>query len=330
MGTITKALDLLNFFAKQKPEIGLTEFVRLVNRDKATVHRHLTELMENGFLEQNPVTRAYRLGPAILRLSGVREATHPLRSVLRPIVEDIARQVGELTHVSLLQGDVLSPALHFDPMTHGTQVAFDGVELEGIGRVSIDDIRQAADMGYKIKLLGVCRMSGRGLEQSMSPCLVPATSPLGQLDGGTNMVVIEGDQVGQIVLRGAGAGEGPTASAVMGDVMDIARGITISTFGKRATDLVPAKPAKATVPAAYYLRMSLMDKPGALARVATLLGNAGVSIDRMRQYGHSEGAAPALFVTHKTTRAALDEAIEAMRQTDVIVSEPVALRIESV
>lgn len=129
MGTITKALDLLNYFSKQKPEIGLTDFVRLVNRDKATVHRHLTELAENGFLEQNPVTRAYRLGPAILRLSGVREATHPVRSVLRPIVEDVARQVGELTHVSLLQGDVLSPALHFDPMIHGTQVAFDESEV---------------------------------------------------------------------------------------------------------------------------------------------------------------------------------------------------------
>lgn len=106
----------------------------------------------------------------------------------------------------------------------GTQVDFDAVELEGIGRVSIEDIRQAADMGYKVKLLGVCQMTGRGLEQRMSPCLVPATSPLGQLDGGTNMVVIEGDQVGQIVMRGAGAGEGPTASAVLGDVLDIARG----------------------------------------------------------------------------------------------------------
>ena len=90
----------------------------------------------------------------------------------------------------------------------GTQVNFDAVELEGIGCVTIEDIRQAADMGYKIKLLGVCRMTGRGLEQSMTPCLVPATSPLGQLEGGTNMVVIEGDHVGQIVLRGAGAGGG--------------------------------------------------------------------------------------------------------------------------
>ena len=104
----------------------------------------------------------------------------------------------------------------------GTQVNFDAVELEGIVSVTIEDIHQAADMGYKIKLLGVAQMTGRGLEQRMSPCLVPDTSPLGQLQGGTNMVVLEGDAVSQIILRGPGAGEGPTASAVMGDVMDIA------------------------------------------------------------------------------------------------------------
>ena len=84
----------------------------------------------------------------------------------------------------------------------GTQVDFDAVQLEGICAVSIEDIRQAADMGFKIKLLGVAQMTGRGLEQRMSPCLVPDTSPLGQLQGGTNMIVLEGDSVGQIVLRG--------------------------------------------------------------------------------------------------------------------------------
>ena len=215
-------------------------------------------------------------------------------------------------------------------IAYGTQVAFDGVELEGIGCVSIEDIRQAADMGYKIKLLGVCRMTGRGLEQRMSPCLVPATSPLGQLDGGTNMVVIEGDQVGQIVLRGAGAGEGPTASAVMGDVMDIARGTRLSTFGQPASSLKPATPARAAVPVPYYLRLALFDKPGALAKVATVLGDAGISIDRMRQYGHTENTAPVLIVTHKTTRAALDEALVAMDQTGVVDGTPVALRIEQV
>ena len=224
-------------------------------------------------------------------------------------------------------GHKLSP---LSAIAYGTQVAFDGVELEGIGRVSIDDIRQAADMGYKIKLLGVCRMSGRGLEQSMSPCLVPATSPLGQLDGGTNMVVIEGDQVGQIVLRGAGAGEGPTASAVMGDVLDIARGTRVTTFGAPASKLVKAVAARATTPAPYYLRMALADKPGALAKVASALGEAGVSIHRMRQYDHVNEAAPVLIVTHKTTRAALDTALAAMPGTGVVIGDPVALRIEQV
>jgi len=215
-------------------------------------------------------------------------------------------------------------------IAYGTQVAFDAVELEGIGRVSIDDIRQASDMGYKIKLLGVCRMTGRGLEQSMSPCLVPASSPLGQLEGGTNMVVIEGDQVGQIVMRGAGAGEGPTASAVMGDVVDIARGTRVTTFGAPASKLVEATPARAATPAPYYLRMNLADKPGALAKVASALGEAGVSIHRMRQYDHVDNAAPVLIVTHKTTRAALDAALDAIPATGVVQGEPVALRIEQV
>ncbi|MCK0149767.1 homoserine dehydrogenase [Marivita sp. S6314] len=210
----------------------------------------------------------------------------------------------------------------------GTQVAFDAVELEGIGRVSIEDIRQAADMGYKVKLLGVCQMTGRGLEQRMSPCLVPATSPLGQLEGGTNMVVIEGDQVGQIVLRGAGAGEGPTASAVMGDVLDIARGTRVSTFGQPSGHLVKAEAATTSTPAPYYLRLVLLDKPGALAKVAAVLGEAGVSINRMRQRSHDQDTAPVLIVTHKTTRAALDAALQAMVGTSVVEGEPVALRIE--
>lgn len=212
----------------------------------------------------------------------------------------------------------------------GTQVDFDAVELEGIGSVTIEDIRQAADMGYKIKLLGVAQMTGRGLEQRMSPCLVPDTSPLGQLQGGTNMVVLEADAVGQIVLRGPGAGEGPTASAVMSDVMDIARGIRMSTFGQPAKTLRKARAARAAVSAPYYLRMQLLDKPGALSKIAAILGDAGISIDRMRQYGHDDTAAPVLFVTHKTTRTALDEALAQFETTNVVSGTPVAIRIEAV
>jgi homoserine dehydrogenase len=215
-------------------------------------------------------------------------------------------------------------------LAFGTRIDFASVALEGIGAITIEDITQAADMGYRIKLLGVAQMTGRGLEQRMSPCLVPAHSPLGQLEGGTNMVVLEGDAVEQIVLRGPGAGEGPTASAVMGDVMDIARGLRLPVFGQPAETLAEAKPANSTVPAAYYLRLQLIDKPGALAKITAILGDAGVSIDRMRQYGHQDTSAPVLIVTHKTTRADLSEALAAVRETDVVLADPVAIRIEEV
>jgi homoserine dehydrogenase len=212
----------------------------------------------------------------------------------------------------------------------GTQVSFDAVELEGIGAVSIDDIRHAADMGYRIKLLGVAQMTGRGLEQRMTPCLVPADHPLGQLQGGTNMVVLEGDHVGQIVLRGAGAGQGPTASAVMGDVIDIARGVRVPTFGQPAATLARPVAAAVATPAPWYLRMVLLDKPGALAKIATALGEAGISIDRMRQYGHAGAHAPVLIVTHKATRDDVAHAMGRFAATGVLVGEPVALRIEEV
>ncbi|MGC8201989.1 homoserine dehydrogenase [Aliiroseovarius sp. PTFE2010] len=212
----------------------------------------------------------------------------------------------------------------------GTKVAFSDMVLEGIERITIEDIEQAADMGFRIKLLGVAQMTPRGLEQRMQPCLVPAASPLGQLEGATNMTVLEGDAVGQIVLRGAGAGEGPTASAVMGDVMDIARGFRTPTFGRPASGLADSVPAQTAIPAPYYLRMSLVDEPGALAKIATVLGEQGISIDRMHQYGHRQDSAPVLFVTHKTDRASIDASLAKMGDTGVIASAPVAIRIEDV
>ena len=215
----------------------------------------------------------------------------------------------------------------------GTRVSFDAVELEGIGNVSIDDIRLAEDMGYRIKLLGVAQMTGRGLEQRMTPCLVPSASPLGQLQGGTNMVVLEGDSVGQIVLRGPGAGQGPTASAVMADVIDIARGLRLPTFGIPASQLAVPIPASSATPAPYYLRMTLLDKPGALAKIATCLGDSGISINQMRQLhrpGDRAEDAVVLIVTHKASPADVADALSRFQTTSVLVGQPVAIRIEEV
>ena len=212
----------------------------------------------------------------------------------------------------------------------GTQVAFEAIELEGIERLTTEDIELAADMGFRIKLLSVAQISGRGLEQRTSPCLVPASSPLGQLENATNMVVLDGDNAGQIVLRGAGAGQGPTASAVLADIVDLARGSRVPTFGQPTASLAKPRPASSSVPAPYYLRMALHDKPGALAKIATVLGDAGISIDRMRQYRHVDPTAPVLIVTHKTSGSALREAIAEMAGTNVLAGEPVAIRIEAV
>ena len=143
----------------------------------------------------------------------------------------------------------------------GVAPSMEAIELEGIERVTIRDIRHAADMGYRIKLLGLAQVTGRGLEQRMSPCLVPASSPPGTLDGATNMVILEGDSVGQIVLRGAGAGAGPTASAVMADVIDIARGLRSPVFGRPRGEPRPGRAgargyARGALPAARAPRQA--------------------------------------------------------------------------
>lgn len=215
-------------------------------------------------------------------------------------------------------------------LAFGTQVDFGAVAVEGIERINLKDIEFAADLGYRIKLLGVAQMDGAGVEQRVQPCMVPANSSIGALDGVTNAVVCEGDFVGKTVFEGPGAGEGPTASAIMADVIDIARGASGPAFGVPAAGLVKAAPqTEGANPAEYYLRFLLKDEPGTLAKVTAALGDEGVSIHRMRQYGRDQQSAPVLIVTHETGRAALDRSLSAIAATDVSLAQPVAIRIEN-
>lgn len=212
----------------------------------------------------------------------------------------------------------------------GLKPDVDAITVEGIERVSLADIEHAADMGYRIKLLGVAQPADGGLEARMQPCLVPSASPLGRLEGVTNMVVLEGDFVGQIVMSGPGAGAGPTASAIVGDIVDIARGLTIPAFGRSAATLTAGTAQATPSEAAYYLRVTLVDAPGVLAKVAAALGTAGISINRMRQVEHDGAEAPVLIVTHATRREALDSALAEIEALDVCRAAPVAIRIEDV
>jgi homoserine dehydrogenase len=157
---------------------------------------------------------------------------------------------------------------------------------------------------------------------------------LGQLEGGTNMVVIEGDAVEQIVLRGPGAGEGPTASAVMGDICDLARGhapcrslASPPQHWKRRRTGERRSRRRVLLPAHWQARWTSRAR---WPRWRRFWVKTGISIDRMRQYGHPGADAPVLIVTHRTARPNLDTALAALPGTGVVAGHPVALRIEDV
>ncbi|MEM6933152.1 MAG: homoserine dehydrogenase [Pseudomonadota bacterium] len=212
----------------------------------------------------------------------------------------------------------------------GTRVDFNGVVTEGIGQITLTDIEMAGDMGFAIKHLGLARMHAEGLEQRVRPCMVPANTAIGALPGVTNTVIVEGDFVGQTAYFGPGAGEGPTASAIVADLVDVARGAMHPLFGRPARHLKKAQRlSHGEEHSPYYLRFTLADRPGALAALAAALGDAGVSIHRMRQYGHGDPV-PVVIVTHDAQRSSIDAALLAIGGLEVSKAAPVAIRIEEV
>lgn len=219
-------------------------------------------------------------------------------------------------------------------LAFGVAPDFGSVSVEGIDAVSLADIAHADALGYRVKLLGVARRSetagGATVERAVRPCLVRADSAIGQLDGVTNAVVVEGDFVGQCVFEGPGAGAGPTASAIVADLIDIARGAAGPAFGVPAASLF--QPVSGALrPAEHYVRLSLDDRPGALAEIAADLGVEGVSIRAMNQPDHAgEGGATVLIVTHACQREALDRALARVAARPVSLAAPVAFRIEDV
>ncbi len=215
-------------------------------------------------------------------------------------------------------------------LAFGGRPRFDAVHVEGIRHVSAMDIAFADQLGYRIKLLGVARMTADGLEQRMHPCMVPAQAPIAQVDGVFNGVVVEGDQVGSVVHEGRGAGAGPTASAVVGDIVDIARGLDLPTFGVPATELArhPIAPIAAHV-GSYYIRLMVVDEPGVLADISAVLRDHAVSIESLIQRGRNPGqAVPIVLTSHDTTEAAMRGALERIAALGAVLEPPRMIRIE--
>jgi homoserine dehydrogenase len=218
----------------------------------------------------------------------------------------------------------------------GTRVDFKDIYTEGISRISAIDINFARDFGYKIKLLAIGKRDGDRIEARVHPTMIPVDYPLADVNGAFNAIRLAGDFVGPVMFYGRGAGMEPTASAVVGDVVDIARNL-MAGIGRRTAPLgylddrierLAIKPM-AEIVSKYCLRFSAGDKPGVLARIAGSLGAHGISIESMIQQGRSAGeSVPIVIMTHEAPEGEVRRALEEIDALDFIKERTSLIRIE--
>jgi homoserine dehydrogenase len=219
-------------------------------------------------------------------------------------------------------------------LAFGTEVNLPSIEIEGIEAITLADIQNASDLGYKIKLLGVAVSHAEGVEQRVHPTLVPKGSPVSDTDGVFNAVVVKGDFVGDLMLEGRGAGAHPTASAVLSDIVDAARGRHAPAFGVAAADLKPYVPApRKAHEGGFYVALELRDRPGAVAAVASILAAEGISIESIMQRGtggaeQPRATAPFILITHNTLETAMRNALARIEKDGHVAQAPRMIRIE--
>ncbi|MEN0116881.1 MAG: homoserine dehydrogenase [Agrobacterium cavarae] len=221
-------------------------------------------------------------------------------------------------------------------LAFGSKIAADDIYLEGITNISIEDIQAAADLGYRIKLLGVAQLTESGIEQRVHPTMVPLDSVIAQVDGVTNAVAVESDILGELLMVGPGAGGNATASAVLGDVADIAKSRPgaqqVPVLGRPAKSLTDYRRAKMkSHEGGYFIRLTVKDKAGVFASIATRMAENNISLESIVQRSQmptEEGAQTIILVTHATMEDAIRKAVKAIKSEKYLVSEPQVIRIE--
>lgn len=215
-------------------------------------------------------------------------------------------------------------------LAFGVKIDFESLHIEGIRRVSALDISFAQELGYRIKLLGIAQETEAGISLRVHPAMVPVEKPIATVDGVFNAVLLEGDFSGPVFLRGRGAGEGPTASAVVADLIDLARGIHVPVWGMEESALAQARLVKlAELESTYFLRLMVVDQPGVLADVTAILRDHGISLESMLQHGRAPGeAVPIVLVTHETREAAVNQALANIAKLPAVLEPPALIRIE--
>ncbi len=291
-----------------------------------------------------PIIGALRSGLAankILRLAGILNGTcNYILTTMQREQRDFADVLADAQKLGYAEAD---PSFDIDgidtahkvailaSLAFGTRPDIASMHIEGIRRISLADIDYAASFGYRIKLLGIATMEGGKLLQRVHPCLVPATSPLGVIDGPFNAVQVEGDAVGRVVFEGRGAGAKPTGSAVVADIMAIARGDSFPAFTVASKDLLEVQSAPLDAhQGCYYLRLSLKDEPGVLAEFTRAFAAESISVHSITQRAiAADSSAQVIVITHETNEAAVARAAKRIAELSISVAAPVVLRIES-
>jgi Homoserine dehydrogenase len=220
----------------------------------------------------------------------------------------------------------------------GMPPAFEMAHIEGISRLEAQDIGHAEQLGYRIKLLGIARRRPEGIELRVHPTLVPSKRLIANVEGAMNAVLVKGDAVGQTLYYGKGAGSQPTASAVIADLMDLARQID-APMGARVPHLgvhpqsrrsLPVLPVSEAV-SGYYLRLRVADRSGVLADVTRVLASEGISIDAFIQHEpvDASGQTDVMLITHICREASVLKALDQLRALPTVLAQPVWLRVES-
>jgi len=222
-------------------------------------------------------------------------------------------------------------------LAFGIPLQFDRTYTEGISKIQPQDVANASALGYRIKHLGITRKSGHGIEMRVHPTLIPQRRLIANVDGVMNAVLVKGDAVGPTLYYGAGAGALPTASAVVADVVDVARALTTDSnnrvphlaFQPDELSDIPVLPMD-EVETAYYLRITALDQPGVMARIAGILGEEGISIEAIQQKEPAEGEThvPLIMLSHRVREGRMNQAIARIEDLDSVKGEVVRVRME--
>ncbi len=209
---------------------------------------------------------------------------------------------------------------------------FNALNISGIRNIRISDIKAAKELGYRIKLLGVTKKIDKNIMQTVEPCLVPIDSAIAKVDDSYNAIFIESDYCEKTFLQGRGAGEGPTASSIVADIMDVAKDNIIPAFGQTVEKLENIElQGFEEVVSACYIHLIVKDQSGVLAKITSELADLDISIDSIIQHGHDDdGIASVIIVTQKIIFKHAVKAIQSLEQNDIVLQKPLLMRIEEI